>query len=329
MAFKRTIRLGGEEVTIPAQITPKTLLAAGAVILVLILLASSLYSVGPDEQAVVQQFGKYVRTTEPGLHMKLPLGIETATKVKVKYVFKEEFGFRTLRAGVRSVYSDRQFLDESLMLTGDLNLAVVEWIIQYRVKDARHFLFNVRDPRETLRTVTEAVVRSVVGDRSVSEVLTTGRMEIDSEIEQSLQAVLDEYESGIRVGTVKLQDVNPPDVVKPAFNDVNEAKQEKERIINQAWESYNKAVPLAEGEAKKQIESAEGYFLNRINRARGDAANYISVWDAYRLSKDVTRRRLYLETMNRILPKIGKKYILDENQQNVLPFLPLEKGGLR
>jgi len=327
--FKRTLNIGGEEVTIPSVINRNTILIGILVIVVLILAFTSLYSVGPDEEGVVQRFGKYVRTTNPGLHMKMPFGIETVKKVKVKFVFKEEFGFRTVKAGVRTVYSDKSFLSESLMLTGDLNLAVVEWIVQYRIKNAKNFLFNVRNVSNTLRDLSEAVLREVVGDRSVSEVLTTGRMEVAQDVEQRLQLVLDEYYSGIKITTVKLQNVNPPDVVKPAFNDVNEARQEKERMINQAWESYNRTIPLAEGEAKQLIQTAEGFSLNRINRANGDAANFLSVWRAYNRARDVTRRRLYLEMMNDVLPKMKKKYLIDENQSGVLPFLPLEQGGLR
>jgi len=328
-AFKKTIRVGGEEVEIPASFNRKNIGLVITGIFILILIVSSLYSVGPDEQGVIQRFGKYVRTTGPGLHMKFPFGIETAKKVKVKYIFKEEFGFRTVKAGVRTVYSTNNYLGESLMLSGDLNLAVVEWIVQYRIKDAKDYLFNVRNATKTLRDISESVMRKVVGDRSVSEVLTTGRMEVAQQAQQGLQEILDSYRPGIKIVTVKLQDVNPPDVVKPAFNDVNEAKQEKEKMINQAWESYNKKIPLAKGEAKKMIQTAEGYALNRVNRARGDAANFLSVWRAYNLAKDVTRRRLYLETLNEILPKVKRKYIFDESQKGLLPFLPLEKGGLQ
>ena len=242
---KRTLNVGGETIEVPAALGGNALKIIIGGILILILIFSTFYSIGPDQQGVIQRFGKYTRTTEPGLHMKLPFGIETLKKVKVKYIFKSEFGFRTLKAGVRTIYSDQNFLGESLMLTGDLNLAVVEWIIQYRVKDAKDYLFKVRDVEGTLRDISEAVMREVVGDRSVSEVLTTGRMEVAQEVQLRLQEILDEYHSGIKITTIKLQNVNPPDVVKPAFNDVNEAKQEKERMINQAWESYNKAVPLA------------------------------------------------------------------------------------
>ena len=326
-AFKKTIRVGGEEVEIPASFNRRNIALIFTGIFILILVVSAFYSVGPNEQGVIQRFGQYVRTTGPGLHMKFPFGIETVKKVKVKYIFKEEFGFRTIKAGVRTVYSTNNYLGESLMLTGDLNLAVVEWIVQYKIKDAKNYLFNLRNVRKTLRDISESVMRKVVGDRSVSEVLTTGRMEVAQQAQQGLQEILDSYRPGIKIVTVKLQDVNPPDVVKPAFNDVNEAKQEKEKMINQAWEAYNKKIPLAKGEAKKMIQSAEGYALNRVNRASGDAANFLSVWRAYNLAKDVTRRRLYLETLNEILPKVKRKYIFDERQKGLLPFLPLEKGG--
>jgi len=261
--------------------------------------------------------------------MKMPLGIETVKKVKVEFVFKEEFGFRTLKSGVKTIYSVRNFQDENLMLTGDLNLGVVEWIVQFKISDPREFLFNLRDVQKTIRDVSESVVREIVGDRSVTEVLTTGRMEVATEVQLRMQEILDTYEIGIKIGTVKLQDVNPPDVVKPAFNEVNESKQEKERMINQAWEAYNQQIPRAVGEAKQTIESAEGYKLNRVNRAQGDADNFRAVWRAYRVSRDVTRKRLYLETMSEILPKIKKKYVIDEEQKNVLPFLPLEQGGVK
>ncbi|MCD6117422.1 FtsH protease activity modulator HflK [bacterium] len=329
---KRTFNVGGEEVELPMAFNRKNGVIAVLIIIGLILLFSGFYTVGPDEQGVIQRFGKYTRTTESGLHMKMPFGVESVRKVKVKYVFKEEFGFRTLKAGVRTIYSNKQYTDESLMLTGDLNLAVVEWIVQFKVKDARDYIFNVRNADETLRDISEAVMREVVGDHSVTEVLTTGRIDIANKVEERLQSILDYYKSGINIVTVKLQDVNPPDIVKPAFNDVNEARQEKERMINQAWQAYNKAIPQAKGEAKQRIQAAEGYALNRINRAQGDAANFIAVWKAYRNAKDVTRKRLYLETLTEVLPRVNKKYIIDIDQKGILPFLDLQKeqkGGVK
>ncbi|MFC1624684.1 FtsH protease activity modulator HflK, partial [Candidatus Omnitrophota bacterium] len=294
---------------------------------VLMFIFSGLYSVGPDEVGVIRRFGKYIRTTNPGLHFKIPMGVEKVNNVKVQYIYKEEFGFRTLRPGIKTQYSTRDYFDESLMLTGDLNVLVVEWIVQFKIKDPVKFLFNVRDQRETLHIISEAVMRQVIGDNSVSEALTTRRVEINQEAQDKLQEVLDSYDSGIQIVTVKLQDVNPSDEVKPSFNQVNEAKQEKEKMINQAWEAYNKTIPAARGEAQKTIKESEGYALKRINRAKGDATRFIETWKAYKEAKEVTRKRLYLEAMNEILPKVGQKFIMDSSSNSILPLLKLNKDG--
>jgi len=300
------------------------------VALVLALVATGLYSVGADEVGVIQRFGRYVRQTEPGLHMKLPFGIERATKVKVRYIYKEEFGFRTLQPGIKSIRAAGQYPDESLMLSGDLNSVVVDWIVQFQFEDPVKVLFKIRDPKNTVRAISEAVMRQVVGDNSVTEVLTTRREEVNQEVQKKLQEILDSYDSGIHIGTLRLQDVNPPDQVKPAFNEVNEAKQERERTINEAWEAYNKAIPKARGEAEKTIREAEGYALDRVNRAMGDAQRFLAVWQEYRNAKEVTRQRLYLETMAEVLPKAGRKYIVDPSQGGILPLLRLgEEGGVR
>jgi membrane protease subunit HflK len=299
-------------------------------IIVVIVLVSGLYSVGADEVGVIQRFGKYVRRTNPGLHIKIPFGIESVRKVKVKKVFKEEFGFRTLKADIRSKYAGSGYKDESLMLTGDLNVAEVEWIVQYKVKDSYNYLFKIKDPVETLHAMSEAVMRRVVGDRSVTEVLTVGRIEIAKEVEIGLQDLLDQFESGIQIVTVKLQDVNPPEPVRPAFNEVNRAKQDKEKMINEAWEDYNKRIPKAQGEAEQRIAEAEGYALERINRALGDASLFKQVYAEYRSAPGVTRRRLYLETMSEILPRLKDIYIVDDKQKSILPLLDLgggRKGG--
>lgn len=305
---------------------------------------SFFYQVGPDEVGVVQQFGKYVRTTNPGLQFKLPFGIETVKKVKVTHVFKEEFGFRTVSAGVRSVFEgrdinpgqgsmrmNRQFqgesdplLEESVMLTGDLNVAMVEWIVQYTVKDPVHYAFHMRDVNETIRNMSEAMMRLVVGDHTINEVLTSGREEIQVEVEKKLQEVLDSYESGISIRNVILQDVTPPNEVKPSFNEVNEARQEKEKLINQAWEEYNHIIPRAKGEAEQKIREAEGYALERINQAKGDAERFTLSWEAYKLTPDVTKKRLYLETMVKVLPTIKDKMIIDESVKGILPLLNLD-----
>ncbi|MBU0635092.1 MAG: FtsH protease activity modulator HflK [Candidatus Omnitrophica bacterium] len=297
------------------------------ILLVIAALFNSFYSVGPDEVGVIRRFGRYVRSTNPGLHFKIPF-IEEANRVKVKYIFKEEFGFRTQKAGVVTRYSPRDYFDESLMLTGDLNVLEVEWIVQFKVKDPVKLLFNIRNPRDTIRNISEAVMRQVVGDNTVNEILTTRRVEVNQEVELKLQQILDSYDSGVQIVTVKLQDVNPPDAVKPSFNEVNEAKQEKEKVINQAWEGYNRIIPQARGGAEKTIREAEGYALNRINRAQGDAAKFIETYNTYRNAKDITRTRLYLEVMNEIIPKVGKKFIIDSQQKGILPLLNLnEKKG--
>jgi len=299
-------------------------------IFVFLLVVSALtcfYSVGPDEVGVVRRFGKYVRQTSPGLHFKVPFSIEKVNNVKVKYIFKEEFGFRTEKPGVITRYSSKSFYEESLMLTGDLNVLVVEWVTQFKVKDPIKLLFNIRNPGRTLRNISEAVMRQMVGDYSVNEVLTTRRVEINQAVQDKMQEILDSYDTGIQIVTVKLQDVNPADPVKPSFNEVNEAKQEKEKVINQARQAYNKVIPKARGEAEKTIRNAEGYALNRVNRAQGDASKFTQTWNAYKNSKEVTRKRLFLEAMSEVLPKAGKKFVIDSDQKSVLPLLSLSKEG--
>ncbi len=277
---RKTINVGGEIVELPE--VPKRMLAIGAIaFLALIFVFTSFYTVDADEVGVIQRFGAYIRTTQPGLHFKIPFGAETVKKVKVQNVYKQEFGFRTAQAGVRTQYARGNFTGESLMLTGDLNSALVEWIVQYRIQDPVKFLFNVRNVEETLRDVSESVMRQVVGDRSVDEVIVLGRQAIEIQADSLTQSILRKYETGLKVVTIKLQDVNPPEPVQPAFNEVNEARQEKERIINQALEAYNKVIPQAEGQAKQAIRQAEGYALNRVNRAKGDAEKFLAVWRVY------------------------------------------------
>ncbi len=292
-------------------------------LLVLSLLFSTFYTVDADEVGVIQRFGKYVSTTEPGLHLRLPLGIETVQKVKVQRVFKEEFGFRTAEAGVRSTFAEGDFSNESLMLTGDLNSAVVEWIVQYRIKDPVKFLFSARNAEATIRHVSESAMREAVGDHSVDEVIIASRQDIALKVRDFIQEMLNRYEIGVDVVTVNLQDVNPPPLVQPAFNAVNEAKQEKERIINEALEAYNKVIPQAEGEAQQIVSEAEGYAINRVNHAGGDAQKFLAVWQEYNRARDVTRRRMYLETMLEIMPKVKELYIIDEKQQTLIPLLQM------
>jgi len=304
-------------------ITPYRIFLAILVLLGIVALATSYYTVEADEKAVVLLFGKNVRQTDPGLHFKLPFGIEKAIAVPVRSVFKEEFGFRTLQAGVRTQFDRRDYPDESLLLTGDLNIADVEWVVQYRIGEPEKFLFEIRDAVRSLRDLSEAVMRLVVGDRTVTEVLTVGRIEIQAEVKQRLQKLLEQYNTGIYLVNVTLQDVNPPEKVKASFNAVNEAKQEKERLINEAVTDYNQAVPLSKGLALQQISEAEGYALKRVNEARGDADRFNAIRQEYQNAKEVTRRRLYLETMSEILPAVKEIYVIDGKSNAPIPILQL------
>ena len=296
-------------------------------ILALITLFSSFFTVNPEEVGIILRFGKYTRSVPPGLNFKLPLGIETVIKVPVERQLKQEFGFRTQEAGVRSTYGRRDYQQESLMLTGDLNAAEVEWIVQFRIADPYKFLFKVRNAVTTFRDMNEALMREVVGDRSVNEVLTVGRVEIANTVTERLQALCDQYEMGIKVDQVVLQDVNPPDPVKPAFNEVNEAQQERERLINQARSEYNKVIPKARGDAARVIEESRGYAVERVNQARGEAAKFSAVFREYSKAPEVTRQRIYLETLNEVLPRAGRKLIVDEKTAGILPLIQLGKEG--
>jgi len=305
---------------------PTGALRAGLIVLaVLILLFTGYYQVEPDEVGVVQRFGAYVRTTDPGPHLKIPFGVETVTKVPIQRQLKQEFGFETAEAGVRSEFRiTPQRAQESLMLTGDLNVAVVEWIVQYRIKDPKAYLFNLRNVEQTFRDMSEASMRQVVGDHSVDEVLTIGREEVAHQAKEELQRLCKLYQNGIEVQQLVLQDVNPPDPVKPAFNEVNQAIQEKERAINDAWAEYNKAVPLAKGQAEQAVRAAEGYALERVNNAEGDANRFDALYSEYRKAPAVTRKRMYFETMGELMPKLGKKLILDDKAKGILPLLQLD-----
>lgn len=289
----------------------------------IILVTSSFVQVETEEVAVITRLGKYDRTLEPGLHMKLPL-VEGAFRVPVERQQKQEFGFRTSSAGVNSSYTKSGYGDESLMLTGDLNLADVEWVVQYRVKDPYNFLFKVRNPESTLRDISEAAMRQIVGDRTVNEVITVGRSEISVKVQELIQQLCDEYLLGLEIDQVVLQDVNPPDPVKAAFNAVNEAQQMKETLINQAKSEYNKVIPRARGEAEETIQKAEGYATARVNNAKGEAARFTALYEEYIKAPEVTRKRIYLETMAEVLPKLGNKIITDEEGNNVLPLLQMQ-----
>jgi membrane protease subunit HflK len=294
------------------------------VLLVLVAVWSSIFTVKQDEVGIVQLFGRYVRSAQPGLNFKLPFGIERVTKVNVKGIRTEEFGFSSDGSNARSRLGSAESDNVALMLTGDLNVAVVPWIVQYRVQDPYNYLFKVRDIRMLLVDMSEATMRLVVGDRSINEVINK-RGEIAVEAKEYLQKEMDLAESGIHIVTVELKRTNVPGPVQPSFNEVNQATQEKEQLIYQAREDYNKAIPAARGEAERTIRAAEGYALDRVNRAKGDASRFTAFYNEYAKAKDVTRRRLYLETMNDVYPKLGDKYIVDSDQKNLLPLLNLGK----
>lgn len=321
----------GGEFKIPKFRIPRAQSSAArwivAGVIALILAVSSFYTVDPEETGVVLRLGRYDRSADPGLHLKLPFGVERVIKVPIQRQLKEEFGFQTVSAGVRSQFATRGRESEANMLTGDLNAAVVEWVVQYRITDPYKFLFRVRNVGTTFRDMSEAVMRRVVGDRTVNEVLTVGRQEIADLVEQQLQALCDQYETGINVDQVVLQDVNPPDAVKPSFNEVNQAQQEKEQLINEAQSEYNRVVPRARGEALQTINEAEGYALNRVNTARGDSARFVAVYREYRKAPDVTKKRIYLETMSQILPQVSKKVVIDDDLKGIIPLLNLEPNS--
>ncbi|MBT3235020.1 MAG: FtsH protease activity modulator HflK [Bdellovibrionales bacterium] len=303
-----------------------------AVIVLIIVVAigifSSFYTVQPDEEAVVLRFGRYLDTNPPGLHFKVPMGVDKVIKVRTKRVHQAEFGFRTKNsARRRSSYSNTNFDDESLMLTGDLNVAIVEWVVQFQIADPYKFLFQTSSPERNIRDVSESIMRRVVGDRSVTEVLTTGRVEIGSKAQELIQEVLDRYDLGIRVVTVKLQDVNPPDVVKASFNEVNEAKQEQEKVINQAEEAYNKIIPEARGKANKLISEAEGIGKAVVNRAYGDAEKFLAILTEYRKAPQITRKRIYLETLEGIYSKLNNLTIVDSKIKGLLPIFQSNSGN--
>ncbi|MFZ2651320.1 MAG: FtsH protease activity modulator HflK [Burkholderiaceae bacterium] len=291
---------------------------------------STWFTVQPEETGIVQRFGAVQRTVGPGLHFKFPDVIESVRLVPTERVLKEEFGFVTSGAatGGRTQYVDdkKSFKEVSLMLTGDLNVIDVQWIVQYRIEDPVSYLFRVRESRKTIRDIAEAVMRRVVGNRLGSDVLTVGRVAVSTEVKEEMQKILSEYQTGVRLVTVELQDVTPPDSVKPAFNEVNEARQDRERTINQAQEQANREIPKARGEATRTITQAEGYAVERVNRANGEATRFRAVLAEYRHAPEVTRRRLYLEAMADILPQAKTLYIVDSEQKALLPMLRLDSA---
>lgn len=292
---------------------------------------SSFYTVQPEERAVVKRFGAVIGITDPGLHFKIPFGIDQVQFVATERVLKQEFGFRTqgTQDSGRTAYSSQGFEDESLMLTGDLNMIDVEWVVQYRISDPIKFLYEMREPTRTLRDISESVMRRIVGNMLGSEVLTIGRVEIQQKAGEEIQAILDGYDAGIRINTVEMQDVVPPPAVQPAFNEVNEARQERERMINEAQKQVNQEIPNAEGAALRTVAAAQGYATERVNRAMGESVRFSAVLAEYQQAPEVTRSRLYLETLNEILPTVGQVLVVQDGQVGPLPLLDVNRkpGG--
>lgn len=313
------------------QKTPRSVvIGVAAVILLLWAGFTSFYTVQPEERAVLKRFGRVVGITDPGLHFKLPFGIDRVQFVATERVLKQEFGFRT--AGTqngRTAYETENLEDESLMLTGDLNIINVEWVVQYRINDPIRFLYRMREPTRTLRDISESVMRRVAGNRLGSEVLTIGRVDIQSQASEEIQEIMDRYEAGIHIITVELQDVVPPQAVQPAFNEVNEARQERERMINEAQKQVNQEIPRAEGSAIRTIAEAEGYATERVNRALGESARFSAVLGEYQQAPEVTRSRLYLETLTEVLPNVGQVLVVQEGHTAPLPLLDVNRASNR
>lgn len=288
---------------------------------------SSVYTVASDSVAVVQRFGQFIKEVPPGLHLKMPFGIDKATNVPIKRQLKQEFGFTTLGATDPDQSprgGERETRLETEMVTGDLNAALVEWVLQYRISDPVKYLFEVRDPGLTLRYVSESVMREVVGDRTVDEVITIGRQGIEIDALTKMQALSTKYAMGISIDQVQLKNINPPRPVQESFNEVNQAQQEKEKLINQARRDYNKVIPLAKGEKDQRIREADGYRLKRINEAEGDVARFNALLAEYEKAPQVTRRRIYIETLQDVMPDIQAKIIIDGQVQNILPLLNID-----
>jgi membrane protease subunit HflK len=287
--------------------------------------SSVFFTVQPEERGVVKRFGEVVKIADPGLHFKLPFGIDTVQLVATERVLKQEFGFRTegVSSDEPSQYSSNEYPDESLMLSGDLNIIDVEWVVQYRIADPMKYIYSMREPTLTLRDISESVMRRAVGNRLGSEVLTTARVEISNLVRDETQTAMERYGTGIHIVTVELQDVVPPAAVQPAFNEVNEARQERERMINEAQKQANQQIPLARGQANRAIAEAEGYATERVNQAQGETARFKSILTEYRVAPEVTRTRMYLETLNEVLPKIGSVVVVQDGQMSPVPLLNL------
>jgi len=307
---------------------PVRLIASIAAVLLLVVLGwTSGYTVQAESEGVVLRFGKFLKTVEPGLHFKLPFGIDRVTVLPTRRQLKLEFGFIT-PGYTNPDQPGKDAQEERSMVTGDLNAALVEWVVQYRIEDPKQYLFDVRNPGQTLRDLSEAAMREVIGDRTVDEVITIGRQDIEISALARMQELAKRYMLGVRVDQVQLKNVNPPAEVQASFNEVNKAQQDRENAINIANGDYNEAVPRARGQADQMIRAAEGYRFKRVNEAQGDVASFNAVLVEYVKAPEITRTRLYLETMGDVLPATGQKIIIDDSMRNLLPILPLNAKPL-
>ena len=305
----------------------RVIIVGGLILLVAAVgLLTMVYTVQPEEQAVVKRFGAVIKTTSPGLHFKFPFWIDSVQYVATERVLKEEFGFRTAAVGGPTRYDQRPLPDESLMLSGDLNIIDVEWVVQYRIADPIKYLYSMRDPVGTLRDISESVMRRIVGNHLGSEILTTARVKIANTSREETQSAMKLYQTGIHIVTVELQNVVPPEAVRPAFNEVNEARQEQERMINEATKQANEAIPRAKGAANRTVAESQGYAAERTNQALGEAARFRSILAEYKVAPEVTRRRMYLETLSEVLPQVGSVLVMQEGATTPLPLLHLDNG---
>lgn len=296
-----------------------------AVALLFLIGVNSYYTIDPQETAVVQRFGEFVGTADAGLHFKIPFGIEKVTKVVTGRVLQREYGYRTAQPEVRSRFVEKGYEEESLMLSGDLNVVNLTWTVQYKINNPVDYLFRVSVVEATLDDISESVIRRIVGNRYADEVLTVGRASITEQARKEIQEIIDLYKTGLQIVTVKLQNVNPPKPVEGAFNEVNEANQEKERMINEAQQAYNQKIPKAQGEARQAVTQAEGYALEKVNRSEGEIKRFLDILTEYEKAPEVTRQRMYIESFDALMGRIDHLYVIDESQKNLLPLFDINK----
>jgi len=307
---------------------PRRLIFMIAAFVVLVVVGlSSYYTVDPQEAAVIQRFGRYIGTAEAGLHFKIPFGVDTVTKIVTGQVLNSEYGYRTEKADVRSQFKEKGYEQESLMLSGDLNVLNVQWVVQYQIRDPVDYLFKVSGVEATLNDISESVMRRIVGNRYSDEVITVGRESVAEQCRKEIQQIMDAYSTGLQIVAVKLQNASVPNPVLASFNEVSEAGQEKDRMINEAQRSYNEKIPRAVGEARQTVTQAEGYALERVNRAEGEVKRFLDILAEYEKAPDVTRRRMYLDSFDALMGRIGHLYVVDESQKNILPLFDLNKLG--